>query len=113
MTTKANWFVDLEIPKADLDEPPLLVQELADSIDLRSPEALQGELATLMARESTLYNQGVRCAIKQESNESATCATCPLKRTEANDRHTALCSVGVEQERVMTLLAIHRHARTG
>lgn len=111
MTTKANWFVDLEIPSADLDDPPLQVEELAEGIDLRDPAALQRDLATLMARESALYNEGVRCSLKQDSNGDASCSACPLRRHEANDPHTALCTVGVEQERVMTLLVIHRHAR--
>lgn len=112
MTTRANWFFDFEIPEADLEDPAQAVADMAtaDAVDLRSPEALQGELGQLISRESQLYSRGVRCSIRQESNDQATCSACPLA-VEGDSLRAELCTVGRRQERVVTLLMIHRHAR--
>lgn len=112
MTTRANWYFDVEIPEADLADPAEAVADMiaADAIDLRSPEALRGELGELISREGQLYNQGVRCSIRQESNNQATCNSCPLA-VEGDGPRAELCQIGQRQERVVTLLMIHQHAR--
>lgn len=105
MTTRANWFLDIDLSAADEDDPPVSIEEIGEPFDLRDPASLQALLTRLLHDEQDLYNEGVRCALKQE-HEDVVCAVCPVRHTASDDPMTALCKIGVEEERVATELRV-------
>jgi hypothetical protein len=109
MSVQANWFRnDVSLIEEDpFDDGPAS----GTVIDLTGSEAqLAEQVADLLKREGRLWNQGVRCAIKQET-ENVCCSVCPLSQhaNPDSDLHP-LCKIGREQERTLTQLAVLRHA---
>lgn len=109
---KANWHVNVDLPPATdpfsnyVEQPtiPVAVEDVGKPIDLSSSEPqLRRRLIELVNAESALYGQGVRCAIRDRDDTS--CSSCPMRDKVA--RFAPLCKVGVEQEQVLTTLAIH------
>lgn len=64
------------------------------------------ELVTLVQREAQLDEDGVTCPIKDRPGSS--CHACPLHRADGS-RLAELCWLGREQERLSTLILVHRH----
>lgn len=116
MTVQANWFTDPNLdlldedPFAD-DGEPVDVTAVGVIVDLRSPDSINLRLVELLQAEGRLWSEGVRCPVKTDDGvgrPDATCAACPIRHHAPTDPMTALCDVGVEQERLMTMSVIHR-----
>jgi hypothetical protein len=69
-------------------------------------EELQGRLRMLIKREGNLFAEGVVCKIK-ECDESS-CLACPLNQVGDGSAKAALCAIGCDQERVVTLMLAQR-----
>lgn len=110
MTTRANWFIDVEIPDVDLDEPPQpLVEEIAEKIDLRNPDELTNLLYQLQCAELRMAQDGLTCAIRDDPESN--CSSCPVAvPLSGSSALGALCSNAKHQERLTTSLVVHRHA---
>jgi hypothetical protein len=118
VTVQANWFTDSgldlcdEDPFADESIEEVDVRVVGTVLDLRDPHSLSQRLVELLTREGALWNAGVRCAVKMTPDGDArgdvSCSACPIKHRSPDDPMTALCDVGVEQERLATMLVIHR-----
>lgn len=112
MTARANWFLDVDL--TDYTEAPQTptVQEVGVVLDLRSGEDMGKSFVLLVSAEQDMFNRGIRCPIRQE-HEGSICSACPIKHTEDDDPLTALCTNGVQQERLATnqaILAWHQAA---
>lgn len=110
---RANWHLDLAA-HYDSDDPfggdQLSIEEVGDVLDLSSSHAVLSErLATLLNAEGALWNANVRCKIKQDFSDTS-CSACPLRRQSEADPLHELCEVGVEQEKVMTLMRVRQEA---
>jgi hypothetical protein len=112
---KANWFTDPGLDLTDVDpfaDSAVDVVALGSTVDLGSPDSINLRLVELLQREGQLWNEGVRCPVKVTNEGAArpdaTCAACPIRHHSPDDPMTALCDVGVEQERMMTMSVIHR-----
>ena len=104
MTVKANWFegsVDTQAAGPD-------VTRVGRLVDLLGPEELNVKLAALMRDESELYNEGITCPIKD--HDASSCVACPIRETDPLERLEPLCTIGVEQDKVITALLVHAHA---
>lgn len=114
MTTRANWFTDLVIPEEDLADPPERVEAVGEEFAL-DPEVHSERFLAFTRQEQTLHGTGVRCAIKQDPGLDAgqCCHACPMRRTAPDDPMTALCDVGLGQEKALTALAVLRWNATG
>lgn len=116
MTVQANWFTDTSLDLTDedpfSDEAHVDVRAVGVVVDLRDERSLSVRLVELLEREGTLWMDGVRCPVKQGSDgggrPDVSCSACPIRHYNADDPMTALCDVGVEQERVSTMMVIHR-----
>lgn len=116
MTVQANWFTDPTLDLADedpfSDDRPVDVRSVGTVIDLRDEDSLNVRLVDLLQREGELYQAGIRCPVKQAPDGSSrvdvSCSACPIRHYNSDDPMTALCDVGVEQERTCTMLVIHR-----
>lgn len=116
MSVQANWFTDTSLDLADedpfSDEREIDVTAVGTVIDLRSPDSLNTRLVELLRAEGSLWHDEIRCPVKQGedggSRPDVSCAACPIRHHNSDDPMTALCDVGVEQERVGTMLVIHR-----
>jgi hypothetical protein len=76
------------------------VEEQGIPIDLRDErDELHRRLAALLDRENTLWNRGLRCGVKQRADSC--CHACPFQ-----GRKGELCNVGLEEERVLTRMAV-------
>lgn len=114
MSLKANWHTEVVVPPSSADpfanyvEQPALpqaVEEVGKPIDLRSSEPqLRRRLIELVRDESTLDRDGVTCEIR--ARDETSCCACPMRGKIAGVE--LLCEVGMEQEQVLTTLAIHR-----
>lgn len=115
MPVQARWHQQIDVPVTD--EDPFVqhiqtrIEEVGEPIHLTRDEALLNErLIELVNIESTLYTLGVRCAIKDR--DDTTCHACPLSATEDESAPLhRLCVTGVQQESVLTELAVAREAR--
>lgn len=102
---KARWHapiveVDESDPFADGEEAPV-------PIDLDGAQAsLNRRLIELLEQESRLFDQGVTCDVRGMPGVS--CAVCPLSEADGLSPLSSLCRVGVEQERVLTAIAVGR-----
>lgn len=104
MTVQANWFVDL----CEVDDPDPFgadVAKVGRRVDLVEEPQLNEQLAGLLNDETRLLNDGVSCSIK-DANGSC-CSACPVRCTDLSPL-SSLCSVGIQQERIVTMLVIHR-----
>jgi hypothetical protein len=102
MAVRANWFLgDLVV-----EEPPT-VEEVGQPIDLQTGEPrVNRRLVELLTEEGQLYDRGVTCAIKDRPDTA--CSACPAFQFEGEGRLSRLCAVGIEQERLLTTLAVQR-----
>jgi hypothetical protein len=116
LTVQANWFTDTSLDLTDedpfSDEREVDVRRFGTLIDLRNPDSLNIRLVELLQREGELWSAEIRCPVKQDASGVArtdvSCSACPIRHHNADDPMTALCDVGVEQERLSTMLVIHR-----
>jgi hypothetical protein len=103
VSVRANWFLDelvVEVPAV------VVVEEVGQPIDLHGDPRLNRRLVELVAEEGHLYDRGVTCAIKDRPDTA--CSACPVAVVDPDDPHGQLCAVGIEQERVLTTLAVQR-----
>jgi hypothetical protein len=103
---QARWGIQ----NLDLgDEDPWEAAVEGKPIDVSGDEGtLSARLAELAAREARLWEQGVRCALKERADSC--CHACPV--TQLNNPESAislLCKIGREQERVAMRLAVVLH----
>lgn len=116
MSVQANWFTDSGLDLLDedpfADDAPVDVRAVGVVIDLRSTESLNLRLVELLQSEGHLFQSGISCPVKQagggEARPDVSCSACPIRHHNSDDPMTALCDVGVEQERISTMLVIHR-----
>lgn len=110
-SVQARWATpQIEVDDSDPFAPmpsvgrPRRVEEVGTPVEVNAEGdvgSLRERLIELCSRESTLYNQGVTCSIKERDDTS--CNACPLR---PDDETALLCKVGREQEAVCTRLAI-------
>lgn len=106
---RANWHLDgLAVPDEDdpFGDAAPSVREVGQPIDLSQDTAkLHTSLQALLRREERLYGMGIRCALKQDRDDTC-CSACPVaKDHDPDDRLGDLCATGKEQERVLMRLA--------
>lgn len=105
---QANWHVEL-LDGAVEDDPfeeMTRVEDVGKPIDLSTGVPfLHDRLGELVREEGSLFAAGVTCAVKD--SRDASCSACPIRSDDPFDPRSALCAVGVQQERVLTLLTIH------
>lgn len=101
MGVRANWHLDHLL--ADDGRDPLQASEQPRIEELGLPVDLTGDTAALRARlrELLLAEEriGEWCEVKEVPGSS--CVLCPLRGS-----HGQLCEVGVEQQLVVTTLAV-------
>lgn len=110
MAVQANWFLgDLD----GVEEPDPLgpaqtrIEDVGTPIDLAGDHAkLNALLVTTLSEEQALFEAGITCAVKD--NAQTCCSACPIRRSDDLEPLTALCKVGVRQERLVTLTFIAR-----
>ncbi len=100
---KADWFTDQSAADA-LDpfaDAPLPFGSTVISLD--SPVAeLDSRISDLLTREGRLFDMGITCDLR-DATES-TCLACPVSKLGDPDSPlSALCRIGQEQERVITM----------
>lgn len=108
---RANWFMDSldEVAQESEDAARRAIEEVGLPIQLDGEPKLQARLIELTAQEEFLFNQGVECSVKDAVGTS--CLACPIRRDEETQLG-ALCTIGCEQERVTTEIAV-LHAASG
>lgn len=101
MAVKAQWFVpDLVGDDGDPLEGGVDVTAAGVELDLRDdPDRLYRVLASTLEREQALYDRGVTCKIKDKHD--TVCHACPYQGVKG-----ALCELGLEQERLVTQMAV-------
>lgn len=108
MGVQANWFLgDLDVAEGPdpLGPAQTRIEEVGTPIDLDGGQAaLNTRLLALLEREGRLFDSGLVCAVKD--NPQGCCSACPIRHRDELDQMTALCTIGVEQERVITLSVI-------
>lgn len=78
------------------------------TLDMEATD-LQRRLSSLIKREGGLDHAGVTCRIKDSPETS--CLACPLNQIGEGTAKAALCSIGCEQERVITLMVAQHEQR--
>lgn len=112
MSVKAQWHtagavVPTRLADPFADDEPVRVMDVGIPVDIDSNRAtLDAQLAGLIEQESTLFNAGVTCAVKD--NVHTSCFACPLFAGATTADRAPLCRLGREQERVLTHLAVHK-----
>lgn len=108
MSVKTEWFVPDLVGDDDEDplEGPVDVAEAGIPIDLEDADELFPRLVDLLGRESTLWGRGQRCRVKARAD--STCHACPFQ-----GRKGELCNIGLEQERVLTEMAVIAEVKRG
>lgn len=113
MSVKARWHnttvaIDDSDPFAD-DAAPVMVPVRVREVGL--PLDLSGDNATLVARLSENMNEqealGVDCPIRWEAD--ASCHACPVSQAGNGTPAGTLCTLAVEQEGILTMLAVRKH----
>lgn len=100
---KADWFdrpadADGTDPFADA---PLPFGSTFVSLD-SSPEELDIRIRDLIKREARLFKMGITCDLRDCAE--STCLACPVSKLGDPDSPlSALCRIGQEQERVVTM----------
>lgn len=83
------------------------MEDVGRPIDLESGQAkLNERLVASLEAEAKLYDAGITCPVKD--NDQSCCSACPIRHTDELDPMTALCGLGLEQERIVTLSVIAR-----
>lgn len=109
MAVTANWFLgDLDVAEGpDPLGPMQRIEDVGRPIDLEGGVAvLNQRIVTLLEQEAVLYNAGVTCPVKD--NTQGICSACPIRHRDELDPMSALCAIGLEQERTITLSVIAR-----
>lgn len=104
---KADWF-DGVVAQDDADPLGPPIERVAEIIEVGDTAKLNERLQSLMATEARLWDAQVTCAIRDRPDTC--CSACPVRRTDPLERLYELCRVGVEQERVVTAMAVQRQA---
>lgn len=113
MSVRTNWHLDADVPEHSdpfanfVEQPtiPRVVEEVGKPIDLSSTEPqLRRRLIELVNLEASLGHAGTRCEIRDRDDTS--CCSCPVRGLD--ERIVKLCVLGVEQEQVLTTLAVHK-----
>lgn len=83
-----------------------------DDYTLETPiSTLEGRIVELHHREENAFKKGVACEIKDMPEN--TCSACPVCEVGKDTRKSALCRLGREQERVMSLITVLRFGDGG
>lgn len=111
MGVTANWHLGDLQEVAEGPDPlgpaQARIEEIGMPIDLEDGQAkLNAVLVGLIQREAVLFSHGVTCDIKD--NQQTCCSACPIRNRDELDPLSALCTVGVAQEQVITLAVIAR-----
>jgi len=100
---KADWF-DRSADASDTDpfaDAPLPFGSTFVSMDTPADE-LQQRIKDLLKREARLFDMGITCDLRDCSE--STCLACPVSKLGDPDSPlSALCRIGQEQERVITM----------
>lgn len=108
MAVKADWFLgDLDVAEGPdpLGPAQTRIEDVGTPIDLEGGEArLNARLVSLLEQEARLFDGGLTCPVKD--NSQGCCSACPIRHRDELDQMTALCNIGVEQDRVITLQVI-------
>lgn len=106
MRTTASWpHLDIAVDESD----PFDLRESGVQIDLCGDlDVLQRKLEQSLRAEAALSEEGCVCPIKEDPY--ASCLACSVRHRQPGDPMTSLCRLGVEQDRMLTALAIARHA---
>jgi hypothetical protein len=100
---RADWFVEAPADDDDPFEAP--VEEVGVPIDLRTEADLFARLHELLRLEGELDGAGIRCAIRER--QSSVCSACPVSRAaDPAPGLPALCRCGVDQDRVLSTIAV-------
>lgn len=114
MAIKAEWHFGIEAPKAEEYDPLSDASYMAPipPIDVTTPEPeLHEHLRDLIRQEGALYNEGITCPIKWDSE--VTCLACPVsEEKDPESPKGKLCRVGHEEERVLTVLKAQKSELT-
>lgn len=113
MPVKTDWFeTEVSSPKALSGIDPFQAAQLPAmeplTLDMEVTD-LQHRLNSLIKREGGLDHAGVTCRIKDSPETS--CLACPLNQIGEGTAKAALCSIGCEQERVITLMVAQYERR--
>lgn len=103
MSTRANWFVDVELTGDEDDFAPHLTCE-GIQVDLRDPGALTAAVKLLKLRECELYTAKITCPIRE--HHDVVCTACPVRHRDPEDPMTELCRICVERESLTTTLRV-------
>lgn len=110
MGVQANWFLgDLDIAEGPdpLGPAQTRIEDVGRPIDLEGGvPAINQRVVDLLEQEAKLFDRGITCPVKD--NQQAVCSACPIRHRDELDPMTALCGIGLEQERVITLSVIAR-----
>jgi hypothetical protein len=104
-TVKANWFDATSVEDSDdpLGPPIEIVGQL---VEVGDEGKLEARLTALMGTEGRLWEANITCAIRDRTDTC--CSACPVRHTDPLESLSELCRVGVEQERVVTAMAVQR-----
>lgn len=114
MSTRCDWFLDdLVTTPVEASTPRINadsiahnqdVTEVGKAFDLRDPKALTALFVELIQQEQRLSNRGITCELKHF--DDVTCSVCTVRHEDPADSLTALCTVGVQQEKTATEMRI-------
>ena len=93
---RAVWELAAAMDKAD----PFgsVVYSTGIEIDLNAPEdELFGLIGKLLRRESSLFNRGITCDLKDGGQD---CLHCPAATLDPDDQRSVLCRLGKDQRTV-------------
>lgn len=107
--TRAKWGLDrFQCPDDDPFDDPVDVAVAGTPIDLTDENRDLAQQLVALHREE--QQRGVVCQIKEM--DGTTCGSCPIRAQAPAFPLSRLCMIGVEQERLTTLLAARHHGAT-
>lgn len=99
-TPQANWFNDIVVDDDD-DVDPFEVHERGLPIEIGDEEArVSAAIQKSLAKEGRFADRGVTCEIKDVPD--TTCWACPVYKGNTDDPIAVLCTLGREQDRLLT-----------
>ena len=105
LSVRANWFSGAQSPTDEAVDPFADMTGTKSSIALSvdsSIEEITARLATLLRREGRLAEMGISCPLK--ASGECNCSACPVSQlNHPEEAISALCRVGMEQERAVML----------